>query len=306
MTQPSKTAEDKARTLSEAAALVGDGDVVALGGALSQREPMALIRQLIRDGRRDLHLIGSAHGVDVDLLVGAAGAGTVEESYVGFEQDFGLAPAYRRAAQDGRLTIRETCCYTMLQQLRAAQFGLPFMAVRGIVGSDVGGLHPEFATVTCPFTGQELVAVPPLAPDVALIHGLIGDRHGNVHIPRPLVLDEHFAGAAKRVVVSVERLVEPEEVREAGVTLPYFLVDAVVEVPFGAHPTSCYPEYAYDRRHLGEWVEAAASDTGVDAYLDRFVRAGGEDGYRRAVGDGRLAELREWKVSAERWMELMA
>ena len=305
MTEPAKTAADKVGSLADAAALVSDGDVVALGGALSHREPMALVRQLVRDGRRRLHLVGSAHGIDVDLLVGAEVAGTIEESYVGYEQDLGLAPAYRRAAEAGAVAIRESCCYTVLQQLRAAEYGLPFMPVRGIVGSDVGELHPEFATVTCPFTGQELVAVPPLAPDVALIHGLLADRRGNVHIPRPLVLDEHFAAASKRVVVSVERVAPAEEVREAGVTIPYFAVDAVVEAPFGAHPTSCYPEYTYDRRHLAEWVAAAGSEEGVAEYLGRFVAAD-EDGYDRAVGEERRRELREWRDSGERWMELMA
>src|SRR4051794_36404048 len=194
-----RTLPDKRRTLAEAAELGRDGDTVALGGALSYREPMALVRELVRQGRRELRLVGSAHGIDVDLLVGAGAAGAVEESYVGFEQDLGLAPAYRRAAETGTIEVRETCCYTLLQQLRAAEYGLPFMPVRGVAGTGIRDLHPEYAEITCPFTGQLLVAVPALAPDVALIHGLTADRRGNVHLQRPLVLDERFAHAAKRV-----------------------------------------------------------------------------------------------------------
>jgi glutaconate CoA-transferase subunit A len=299
----SRTKPDKRRTLADAIELVRDGDTVAIGGALSYREPMALVRELVRQDRRDLRLVGSAHGIDVDLLVGAGAAGAVEESYVGFEQDLGLAPAYRRAAESGTVAVRETCCYTLLQQLRAAEYGLPFMPVRGIAGTGILGLHPEYGEITCPFTGETFVAVPALAPDVALIHGLCADRRGNVHLRRPLVLDERFANAAKRVIVTVERLLDTDAVGEAGVVLPSFLVDAVVEAPLGAHPTSCYPHYTYDRAHLREWVQAAGSDEGVAAYLERYVN-GGEPAYQEAVGAGHLAALSEWQQSNERWMEL--
>lgn len=294
---------DKRCTLEEAVGLVRDGDTVALGGALSYREPMALVRELVRQGRRDLRLVGSAHGIDVDLLVGAGAAGAVEESYVGFEQDLGLAPAYRRAAETGTVEVRETCCYTLLQQLRAAEYGLPFMPVRGVAGTGIRDLHPEYGEVTCPFTGQTLVAVPALAPDVALIHALSADRRGNVHLRRPLVLDERFAHAATRVIVTVERLADADTVGAAGIVLPSFLVDAVVEAPHGAHPTSCYPHYTYDRAHLREWVAAAANSDGIEQYLARYV-AGGEAAYLDAVGPERLAELAEWETSTQRWMEL--
>jgi len=301
------TAPDKVHSLADAAALVADGDVVALGGALSAREPMALVRELIRQGRRHLHVVGSAHGMDVDLLVGAGAVDVVEESYVGFEQDFGLAPAYRRAAEAGRITVRESCCYTILQQLRAAEFGLPFMPVRGILGTGIRRLHPEYKEIECPFTGTRLVAVPALSPDVALIHGLLADRRGNVHLARPMVLDERFTFASKRVVVTVERIAPEAEVAAVGVVLPYFAVAAVVEAPYGAHPTSCYPHYAYDRAHIGEWVKAAGSDEGVGGYLEQYVFGPGtEEGYLKTVGDDRLGRLAEWSVSDDRWKELLS
>ncbi|MGH8929440.1 MAG: CoA transferase subunit A [Egibacteraceae bacterium] len=299
------TEPDKVTSLAEAVAHVADGDIVALGGALSYREPMALVRELIRQGRRGLHVVGSAHGIDVDLLVGAGVVAVVEESYVGYEQDFGLAPAYRRAAESGRLSVRESCCYTILQQLRAAEYGIPFMPVRGILGTDIGRLHPEYKEIECPFTGQRLVAVPALAPDVALIHGLMADRRGNVHLARPLVLDERFTFASRKVIVTVERVASASEVAEAGVVLPYFAVTAVVEAPYGAHPTSCYPHYTYDRTHMGEWVKAAASDEGAGHYVKRYVLSS-EEAYRREVGAERLHELGEWSRSDERWRELLS
>ncbi|MBV9816904.1 MAG: CoA transferase subunit A [Solirubrobacterales bacterium] len=305
MTVRRRTADDKRCGLPEAAGLVADGDVVAIGGGLSHREPMALVRELIRQGRRDLHVVGSAHGIDVDQLIGAEAIGVVEQSYVGFEQDFGLAPAYRRAAGQGAVQLRESCCYTILQQLRAAEYGLPFIPVRGIIGSDVLHLHPEYSEITCPFTGQRLIAVPPLAPDVALIHGLLADQHGNVHVRRPLVLDERFAFASRRVVVTVERLASSQEVSAAGVTIPYFLVDAVVEAPYGAHPTSCYPHYTYDREHIAAWIAAAAGDEGIREYFETYL-APDECHYRDQIGEAALARLRTFDESPERWQELMA
>lgn len=292
-------ASDKRVTLAEAAALVTDGATVALGGGLSARLPMALVRELIRADRRDLRVVGSAHGIDVDLLIAAGAVAVCEESYVGFEQDLGLAPAFRRAAESGAVEVRESTCVAVLAQLRAAEAGLPFMPVRGMTGTDVPGLHPEYGTVTCPFTGQQLVAVPALAPDVALLHAPIGDRHGNLALDQPYVLDERFAHASACVVATVDRLVETAEVAAAGVVIPAHTVAAVVEAPFGAHPSSCYPDYAYDRRHLAAYVAAVAEDR-VDGYLDRYVRPG-EDAYRREIDAERL---RSWSGSVQAWKEL--
>jgi glutaconate CoA-transferase subunit A len=291
----------KRSSLAEAAAFVTDGALVALGGGLCSRLPMALVRELIRQGRRDLHLVGSAHSVDVDLLIAAGAVKVCEESYVGFEQDLGLAPAYRRAAETGTIEMKESCCVTVLAQLRAAEMGLPFLPVRGVKGTDIGVLHGEYGRVRCPFTGEELVAVPPLAPDVALIHASLGDRHGNLHLDQPYVLDERFASASKMVVATVDRMVSTDEVAAAGVVIPAHLVAAVAEVPYGAHPSSCYPGYAYDRKHLAAYI-AAASAGGAElaAYLDRYVLAG-EDAYRHDVDPERLVG---WSISASDWQEL--
>ena len=297
---------DKLVDLDRAVRGVSDGDLVALGGGLSARLPMALVRELVRQGRRGLHVVGSAHGIDVDLLVATEVISICEESYVGFEQDFGLAPAYRRAAEAGTVQVRESCCATILAQLRAAEFGVPFMPVRGLRGSDIRTLHPEYGEMVCPFTGQTLVVVPPLQPDVALIHAPLGDRRGNLHLDQPYVLDERFAAASRNVVATVERIASSEEVAAAGVTIPAHLVSAVAEVPFGAHPSSCYPVYAYDRPHLAEYVKAAtAGGEDLDSYVQRYVTGTPtEQAYRELVGAGRLAELGTWSDSSRQWKEL--
>jgi glutaconate CoA-transferase, subunit A len=295
---------DKRASLADAVALVGDDETVALGGGLSARLPMAMVRELVRQGRSGLHLVGSAHSIDVDLLVAVGAVRRCEESYVGFEQDLGLAPAYRRAAEEGTIEVAESCCATILAQLRAAEMGLPFLPVRGVRGSDIGRLHPEYAEITCPFTGERLVAVPALRPAVALLHAPAGDRYGNLHLDQPYVLDERFAAASRLVLATVDELVTTDEVVAMGVTIPGHLVAAVVEAPFGAHPTSCYPRYAYDRDHLREYVSAAQSGPdGLEKYLATYVN-GSEESYQAAVGAGRLAALTTWSQSTAAWQEL--
>ncbi|MDQ2959436.1 MAG: CoA transferase subunit A [Candidatus Dormibacteraeota bacterium] len=297
---------DKLVDLREAASYVLDGSLVALGGGLCGRLPMALVREIIRQGRRRLHLVGSAHSIDVDLLIAAGCVQVCEESYVGFEQDLGLAPAYRAAAEAGAIEVRESCCDTILNQLRAAEFGVPFMPVRGVKGSDIRRIHPEYAEVTCPFTAETLVAVPPLRPDVALLHAPLGDRRGNLHLGQPYVLDERFAAAAATVVASVDRLASTSEVAAAGVTIPAYQVGAVVEVPFGAHPASCYPLYAYDRPHLAEYVAVGqAAGAALAGYLARYVYdVGDEAEYRARIGIERLERLGRFALSPEVWMDL--
>jgi glutaconate CoA-transferase subunit A len=295
---------DKRASLADAVTLVSDGAMIALGGGLCARLPMAMVRELIRQGRRGLHLIGSAHSIDVDLLVATGAVRRCEESYVGFEQDLGLAPGYRRAAEAGTIEIAESCCATILAQLRAAEMGLPFLPVRGVRGSDIRRLHPEYAEITCPFTGEILVAVPALRPDVALLHAPAGDRYGNLHLEQPYVLDERFASASRLVVATVDELVSTEEVVRAGVTIPAHLVAAVAEVPYGAHPSSCYPRYAYDRGHLREYLTAAQAGTGdLDKYVATYVQ-GGEESYRAAIGADRLGALAGWSQSVAAWQEV--
>lgn len=292
---------DKRTTLAEAASRVADGDTIALGGGLCARLPMALVRELIRQGRTGLRVFGSAHSIDVDLLVAAGVVTVCEESYVGFEQDLGLAPAFRRGAESGSLEVRESSCVVVLAQLRAAEMGVPFLPVRGLLGGDLLRLHPEWGTVTCPFTGAELAAVPALSPDVALLHAPVGDAAGNLHLDQPYVLDERFAHASRVVIATVDQLVSTEDVATAGITVPAHVVSAVAEVPYGAHPSSCYPGYTYDRRHLAEYIVAAtAGPEAVAAYLAAYVFPG-EDAYRTRVGSNRLAT---WSTSDEAWMDL--
>jgi glutaconate CoA-transferase subunit A len=304
------TETDKRCDLETLVTHVRDGDCVAIGGGLSWREPMAALRELIRQGTSGLRLVGSAHGIDVDLLCGAGLVAESAESYVGFEQDFGMAPNYRRACESGAVAVRDSCCYTLVQQLRATIAGLPFMPMGSVRGTGFMQMHPEYKTMTCPFTGEELVLVPALQPNVAILHAQYGDAHGNLHIEGPPVADVLFAKAAKQVIATVEQIVATERLTEVGVTIPYFYVTALTEVSYGAHPTACYPFYAYDRRHTAEYYRLASE--GVEAFRERYLRpyvygCPSQSEYLEAIGGAEaLQRLASWREGADIWMKLYA
>jgi glutaconate CoA-transferase, subunit A len=307
--RPVYTDPDKRRTLDDLASLVKNGAVVAVGGGLSSREPMALLRAILRRGTCGLTVVGSAHGIDIDLLSAGGAISRSSESYVGFEQDFGMAPNYRRALESGAVKTDDSCCYTLVQQLRAAIQGLPFLPVRSVRGTDFLSLHPEYKQMVCPFTGEALLLVPAIEPDVALIHAQYGDAQGNLLIQGPPVADVLFAKASRVVLATVEELVPNERLNELrGFQIPYFYVTALSEVPMGAHPTACYPFYAYDRPHTALYYEAArkGAETFKAEYLSVFVHgvpthAGYLD---RIGGEKSRARLSSWNEGDESWQRL--
>lgn len=303
-----RTQTDKRCDLPSLIAHVRSGDCVAIGGGLSWREPMAALRELIRQGIGNLKLAGSAHGIDVDLLCGAGLVAESAESYVGFEQDFGMAPNYRRACESGVVAVQDSCCYTLVQQLRAAIAGLPFMPMRSVRGTGFMSMHPEYKTMTCPYTGEELLLVPALKPDIAIIHAQYGDAHGNLHIEGPPVADILFAKASTKVIATVEQILTSEQLAVKGVSIPYFYVAALTEVPYGAHPTACYPCYAYDRRHTSEYYRLASEGTAAfrEQYLKTYVHGcASQAEYLEAIGGTRaLQRLTSWQLSTEAWQAL--
>ena len=302
------TTTDKRCSLDELVAQINDGDCIAIGGGLSSREPMAALRALIRQEVKNLHVVGSAHGIDIDLLCGAGAVAVTGESYVGFEQDFGMAPNYRRSCESGQVEIKDSCCYTLVQQLRAAISGVPFMPMRSVRGTSLMGLHPEYKTMVCPFTGDELVLVPALQPDVTLIHAQYADLHGNLCIEGPPVADILFAKAAKKVLATVEQVLSHEELKDRGISIPYFYVTNITEVEFGAHPTSCYPLYAYDRQHTKTYYQIASkgAEKFRSEYLEPYIfSCSSHEQYLDALGGKKsLTRLQAWQTGTKEWQSL--
>lgn len=280
----------KLQTITEAAALVPDGATVAIGGMHSHAGPMPIVRELIRRGTNELTLVPNVSaGLPADLLIAGGGVRTVYACYIGLEQH-GLAPAFRTAAQSGRLEVRDIDEPTLVYGLKAAGANLPFMPLpighRATQTTQVSSAKYEI--VQCPFNGTEHVAIPPLRPDIGLIHAQTADPFGNVWIDGPLYQDDLIAKASRTVIVTTDEIREERlDLDGRTVSIPGFFVDAVVHVPFGAHPTSSHGRYIADDAHL-----AMYSDSDPSAYVEQYVHAVDDhSGYLELIGASQIAEL---------------
>jgi glutaconate CoA-transferase, subunit A len=261
--------------LSPAAAieeLVPDGTgLLAVGGMHMHNNPMELVRELVRHRRRARRLLTSpSASLAADLLIGAGLVDEVATSYIGFEH-LGLAPAYRRAAEAGAVTVVELCEAAIVHGLYAGAGGLPFVALpAGLELSDISSANPDhFRTITDPFTGLRVLVAAPLRPDVALIHAAAADEHNNIYFSGAHFTDRLMAMASKKVIVQVERVAEPREVsaHPAENVLPGFLVTAVVVAPGGCLPTASHGAYGYDEAVLREYLKLARTEAGFLEYL---------------------------------------
>jgi len=232
---------DKRVSLHEAAALLGDGETLALGGMTLYRRPVAFVRALLRrdPSPRDLTLLAFTAGYESDLLVGAGLVRRVRACYFGLET-FGLAPMFTQAATTGDLKVIEETEASLGFGLRAALAGVGFMPGLGWLGTDLLKVRPDVRVIEDPYTGQEVVAFPAVHCDLAVLHAPQADREGNAVLGGNLAVDVELAAVAPRAVVTAEEVVErlPGPVDLSGAT-----VTAVVEAPRGAWPTSCYPLY---------------------------------------------------------------
>lgn len=293
---------DKVVSLQEAGGLVRDGEMVALQGMVTQTAPMALVRELIRQDRRGLTLICLVGGMAVDWL---AAAGAVER-FIGAGvtmERFGLCRRFRAAVEAGRIRVEELSETALLARLGAGARNLPFLPTRGLLGTDLIRMNPEsLRVIESPFDGEKVVACRRLVPDVALIHAHRADRMGNVGYEPTAIWPDLgiMPKAAQRVIVTAEEIVPTESLRvhPDRTLLPSFVVDAVVEVPHGAHPTSLFPRYGYDAKLHQEWADAARDPEAAEMFLMRYVREPeGQEGYLEAVGgEETLRRTESWET----------
>jgi len=298
--------KDRVMTLPEAVASVTDGSTVVLGGCFNHNKPMAVVRELVRQGRKNLTVVAPPTGsMDVDLLVGAGATDHVVSAYVGFEH-LGLAPHFRARCQAGDLKVWECDELHLMVALEAAARCSPCGLTRAGLGTDLPRLNPELRVIADPFTGEPVIAVRALRADVAFLHVQEADPFGNARHLGSVFGDVLIAQAVKRqggkVFVTVDRLVHPGtpgwDPRQ--VTLPHMLVDGVIEVPFGAHPTSSHSLYLSDEEHFRRYLAAARSPEGWQAYLEEFVHGPADQadylercgGVRRMMALGGAAEWR--------------
>lgn len=262
-----------AATLDEALAPIVDGIMLAVPREVAG-VPMAATRALIRRGVQGLHLVAlPTSSLQADLMIGAGCVDTLETSAVSLGE-FGAAPRFTAAILAGAIRMLDATCPAIHAGFQAAEKGVPFMPLRGILGSDILKYRPDWRVIDNPFGEDDpIVLLPAITPDVALIHAPMADRAGNVWIGRQRELAT-MAHAARQTVATVEKIVEADLLSDpvlAAGTLPGFYIDRIVVAANGCWPLGLPDYYAADLPHLAEYAKLAASLDGFDQYLRHYV-----------------------------------
>jgi glutaconate CoA-transferase subunit A len=263
-------------SLAEAvAALVGDGDTVALEG-FTHLIPVAAGHEIIRQGRRDLTLVRMTPDIVYDQLIGAGCARRLVFSWAG-NPGVGSLHRFRDAAQRGwpvPLELEEHSHAGMANRYAAGAAGLPFAVLRGYAGTDLARHTATIRSVTCPFTGEVLAAVPALNPDVGIVHAQRADRAGNVQLWGITGVQKEVVLASRRSLVTVEEVVDELDPRPGAVVLPGWAVTYVAEVPGGAHPSYAAGYSERDNAYYRAWDEISRDRDAFTAWLGANVLAG--------------------------------
>jgi glutaconate CoA-transferase subunit A len=282
---------DKLMTLEEAVKrFIKDGCQLAIGGFTVTRNPMALIYEIIRQKVRDIHLVCHSNGQGLDVLIGAGAVKRLEIAYGGNGRYAPTCIRFKKAVQQGRIEFEDYSNYQMSLRFLAGSLNIPFITTKSGLGSDIlncEGFSSEtrqqrkvarkkYVTMDNPFSDEAhdpVVLLPALNPDVALIHTQYVGEDGTVRIKGLTFADLEQAKAADTVIVTCEEIVPRSFIRldPDQNSLPSFFIDAVVKVPYGAHPTACYGFYDYDPRHLNLYKKAADDDTLFEAYLQEWI-----------------------------------
>jgi glutaconate CoA-transferase subunit A len=269
-----RSLREKVMSLDEAAALVPDGASVGVGGSTLSRTPTAMIWALIRAGRKDLFCARSITSNEGELLFASETSRHILTSWFSQGIVWGVSRIMRSYTESGRGRFEEWSHMAVGLRFRAGAMGVPFLPMRSMMGSDVIGQLPDAKMMNCPFTGDKLVLVPALNPDVALIHVQRCDAYGNAQIDGLPFMDIDLAMAANRVILTTERIVSNDQIRRAPdqTKIPFMAVEAVVEAPFGSAPHECYGLYEPLFAHLDAYAAQIRRDPdeGIRDYLERY------------------------------------
>lgn len=247
---------------------VKDGDLVGFGGLSFWRKPIAACHEIIRQGLSNLTLCTFVGGIEIDMLIGAGCASEVRSCFVGMEI-FGMAPNYRKAIESGEIKVREESEATIALGLRSSYLKVPFMPLKGLIGTDFPNVRDDLKIIDDPLgSDTKVMAVPKIDLDVAILHVPYADEFGNGNIKGAVWMDDDMAKTAKKTIITCEKLVETEDIRylDGKAQLPMQTTDAVVRVPFGAHPTSCFDFYSFDPKHIQNYL-----DMEFQGYKNRFI-----------------------------------
>jgi len=270
----SRELKDKRMSAQEAvSSFIKDGDFIASGGFGHVRVSMVLIYEIIRQKKRSLAMAGKTAVHDIDILIGSGCVNRVEVAYCFGHELRGLSPAGRRAVETGRCkVVAETSNAGYQWRFLAGMMGLPFIPSRNLLGTDTLK-HSSAKVIEDPWSGKPICLIPAAYPDVAMIHVHRCDIYGNAQIDGIIIEDFELARAARKLVITTEEIIDNERVRTEPwrTTIPFYVVDAVVEMPYGSHPCQMPYNYFFDEEHIGEWLKMSRSDEGVKEYFDKYV-----------------------------------
>jgi acyl CoA:acetate/3-ketoacid CoA transferase alpha subunit len=269
----SKKLTNKVTSAKEAVRVhLHDGDYLAVGGFGGVRIPTALLHEIVRQGRKGLGFAGHTATHDCEILAAGKCFNRCDVAYIIGLEARGIPKMTRKYFESGAVECTEWTNAALSWRLRAAAMGVSFIPARSMLGTDTE-LHSAGKEIACPFTGKKYLALPALFPDVAIIHVHEADIYGNCHIHGILVSDQDLARASKTVIISAERLVSIDFFRDdqEKTTIPYYLVDAVVEAPYGSYPGNMPYEYYSDEEHLQEWLTAEENPETYQAFLTKYL-----------------------------------
>ncbi|MGH7262831.1 MAG: CoA transferase subunit A [Candidatus Rokuibacteriota bacterium] len=279
------------KTLAEAEAVrrfVADGDYVSFDFSSFTRGPLALIREIIRQGRRNLWYCAKFTLMETTLL---AAAGACSRIDVGF---LGLGETLSRAVEEGKVQVTEWTNGTLTLRHLAGSMGVPFLPTRALLGTDTLR-YSGAKVVEDPFGGKPIALVPAVNPDVGLIHVHQADVYGNARCFGPGVSPLETAAASRKVIITTDEIIDHDDIRKdpAKTTIPYYMVDAVVYAPFGAYPGGLPGVYEMDFEHFAEY-NALERQGNLKAYLETYVYSVGShlEMLAKRVGLARLSDLR--------------
>ncbi len=264
---------NKVMTVKEAVEeFVHDGDYLITGGFGGDRIPAAVCHEIVRQRKKDLIFAGHTSTHDFQILAAGEVFNRCDIAYVIGLEARGLSANGRRYMESGKVESCEWSNYAMACRLKAGAAGVSFMPARNLMGTDTFK-HSAAKVVECPFTGERYILYPALWPDVAAIHVHEADVYGNSRIKGISVADVEMARAAKRLIITTERLVPNDVIRQdpAATAIPFYQVDAVCEVPFGSYPGNMAYEYFSDEDHLKLWMKVEKDPEAFQAFIDKYI-----------------------------------
>lgn len=288
----------KLTTLAESVAQVSNGSAITFSGFAHSGHPMAFVHELIRQGRADLHLMAVAECWAAEFLVAAGAVTTIHMSNLMFE-GLGRCYAVAQGAESGALRVEDHSHLGMALRLAAAAWDMPFLPIRSMTGTEIATrttFDPrKIVPVDSPFREEAVSVVGPLRPDYAVVHVSKCDEDGNCQLPGTRAVIDLQVRAAAHVVVTAEEIVTEAEIMRAPeqTIVPGLLVDEIVHVPYGAHPTGMYRYYDDDFDHLREYHVGSRDPAARRAFIDRYIKEPSDHfEYLDRVGIKRLMELR--------------